>query len=70
MNSLTLVPNIFYIIAVAECQFLYVMVKVQKELFFCALKLWKIKLRETVLKSAGKLSLRKAPLQFYHHGND
>lgn len=51
-------------------QFLYLTVKVQRELFFCALKRQKIKLRETVLKSEVKPSLSKAPLRFCHHGND
>lgn len=54
-----LVPNIFYTIAVGEYQFLYLMIKVQRELFFCALKLQKTKLRETVLQSVVKPSCVK-----------
>lgn len=53
-----------------EYQFLYLTMKVQRELFFCALKLQKIKLREIVLESVVKPSLCKAPLRFCHHGND
>lgn len=65
-----LVPNIFYTVDVGEYQFLYLMVKVQRELFFCTLELQKIKLREAVLESVVKPSLCKAPLWFCHHGND
>lgn len=64
-----LVPHTFLYNS-CEYQFLYLTVKVQRELFFWALKLQKIKLRETILECVVKPSLCKAPLQFCHHGND
>lgn len=71
MNSLPFRAECFYTIAVGDYQFLYLTVKVQRELFFCALQLQKNpKLTETVLGSVVKPSLCKAPLWFCHHGND
>lgn len=70
MNSLSISTEYFLYNSLGEYQFLYLMVKVPRELFFCALKLRKIKLRETVLESVVKPSLCKAPLRFCHHGND
>lgn len=43
-----------------ECLYLYLTEKVQRGVFFCALKVHKIKLRETVLKSVAKPSLCKS----------
>lgn len=41
MNSLTFIAEYVYSIAVGDYQFLYLTVKVQRELFFCALQLQK-----------------------------